>query len=319
MSYELFYWPGIQGRGEFLRLAFEEAGADYIDVARGRGDGRGVKAMTALMGERRVRALRPALPARRPSARLARRQLPRLPRPEARPRAGGRGAPPLRPRPATDDHGLRRRGPRHAPSDLDRPLLRGPEGGSPRANRGVPRPSRPEIFRLLRAGSDRQPGRTGARRRRRAHDRRPVALPDLGRDDLRLPPRFRRSRGTLSASRRARVRGREASQRRPLPRLRPTAAVQRIGHFPALSGTGPDAEERLRTSARTRPAAASDPGPARFTLYFASIDGGSVSASGRSWVGSQLASHCRGSAPSCWLAIGFGRYCAPNTTRPLTA
>lgn len=52
MSYELFYWPGIQGRGEFLRLAFEEAGADYIDVARGRGAGRGVKAMTALMGER---------------------------------------------------------------------------------------------------------------------------------------------------------------------------------------------------------------------------------------------------------------------------
>ena len=46
MSYELFYWPGIQGRGEFLRLAFEEAGADYIDVARGRGAGRGVKAMT---------------------------------------------------------------------------------------------------------------------------------------------------------------------------------------------------------------------------------------------------------------------------------
>ena len=35
MPYELFYWPGIQGRGEFVRLALEEAGADYIDVARG--------------------------------------------------------------------------------------------------------------------------------------------------------------------------------------------------------------------------------------------------------------------------------------------
>jgi glutathione S-transferase len=32
--YELFYWPGIQGRGEFVRLALEEAGADYVDVAR---------------------------------------------------------------------------------------------------------------------------------------------------------------------------------------------------------------------------------------------------------------------------------------------
>jgi glutathione S-transferase len=34
MRYELFYWAGIQGRGEFVRLALEEAGADYVDVAR---------------------------------------------------------------------------------------------------------------------------------------------------------------------------------------------------------------------------------------------------------------------------------------------
>lgn len=34
MAYEFYYWPGIQGRGEFVRLALEEAGADYIDVAR---------------------------------------------------------------------------------------------------------------------------------------------------------------------------------------------------------------------------------------------------------------------------------------------
>nr|WP_314545224.1 glutathione S-transferase [uncultured Massilia sp.] len=31
---ELFYWPTIQGRGEFVRLALEEAGVDYVDVAR---------------------------------------------------------------------------------------------------------------------------------------------------------------------------------------------------------------------------------------------------------------------------------------------
>jgi hypothetical protein len=36
MAYEFYYWPGIQGRGEFVRLALEEAGADYIDVARRR-------------------------------------------------------------------------------------------------------------------------------------------------------------------------------------------------------------------------------------------------------------------------------------------
>jgi len=49
MPYELYYWPGIQGRGEFVRLALEEAGADYVDVARERGPGRGVKALMAML------------------------------------------------------------------------------------------------------------------------------------------------------------------------------------------------------------------------------------------------------------------------------
>jgi glutathione S-transferase len=44
VRYELYYWPTIQGRGEFVRLALEEAGADYVDVARRRGK-RGVPAM----------------------------------------------------------------------------------------------------------------------------------------------------------------------------------------------------------------------------------------------------------------------------------
>ena len=39
MTYELFYWPGLQGRGEFVRLALEEACADYVDVCRVRGTG----------------------------------------------------------------------------------------------------------------------------------------------------------------------------------------------------------------------------------------------------------------------------------------
>ncbi|WP_337270261.1 glutathione S-transferase [Oryzifoliimicrobium ureilyticus] len=37
MSYELYYWDGIQGRGEFVRLALEDAGAEYVDVTRERG------------------------------------------------------------------------------------------------------------------------------------------------------------------------------------------------------------------------------------------------------------------------------------------
>jgi len=38
MRYQLYYWTGIQGRGEFVRLALEDAGADYADVAREQGD-----------------------------------------------------------------------------------------------------------------------------------------------------------------------------------------------------------------------------------------------------------------------------------------
>ena len=53
MRYELYYWPSIQGRGEFIRLALEEAGADYVDVARRPGK-RGVSAMMKLMENRRL-------------------------------------------------------------------------------------------------------------------------------------------------------------------------------------------------------------------------------------------------------------------------
>ena len=37
-EYELYYWPTIQGRGEFVRLALEEAAADWSDVVREAGD-----------------------------------------------------------------------------------------------------------------------------------------------------------------------------------------------------------------------------------------------------------------------------------------
>jgi glutathione S-transferase len=46
MRYELYYWPGIQGRGEYVRLALEEAGASYVDVARTE---RGMAAMMRMM------------------------------------------------------------------------------------------------------------------------------------------------------------------------------------------------------------------------------------------------------------------------------
>jgi glutathione S-transferase len=51
MTYQLHYWPTIQGRGEFVRLALEEAGAAYVDVARSDGDDGGERALMADMGD----------------------------------------------------------------------------------------------------------------------------------------------------------------------------------------------------------------------------------------------------------------------------
>ncbi|MGH6726770.1 MAG: glutathione S-transferase N-terminal domain-containing protein, partial [Pseudolabrys sp.] len=48
MRYQLFYWPEIQGRGEFVRLALEDAGAAYDDVARGKA---GMNKMMAMMND----------------------------------------------------------------------------------------------------------------------------------------------------------------------------------------------------------------------------------------------------------------------------
>ncbi len=52
MRYQLFYWSGIQGRGEFVRLALEDAGAPYDDVGRKSG---GMERMMAMMDGREKR------------------------------------------------------------------------------------------------------------------------------------------------------------------------------------------------------------------------------------------------------------------------
>jgi glutathione S-transferase len=56
MRYELYYWPSIQGRGEFVRLALEEAGADYVDVARRSGRGMGVAALQRFLDDEKLAA-----------------------------------------------------------------------------------------------------------------------------------------------------------------------------------------------------------------------------------------------------------------------
>jgi glutathione S-transferase len=49
MRYELYYWPDIQGRGEFARLVLEEVGAEYVDIGRKRGS----DAVVAALGRKR--------------------------------------------------------------------------------------------------------------------------------------------------------------------------------------------------------------------------------------------------------------------------
>ena len=62
-TYELFYWPEIQGRGEFIRLAFEEAGAAYVDVARLPAEkGGGVPALMSVLAAKGAPGLRPFAP-----------------------------------------------------------------------------------------------------------------------------------------------------------------------------------------------------------------------------------------------------------------
>jgi glutathione S-transferase len=49
MRYELYYWPSIPGRGEFIRLPLEDASADYVDV--GTEPGMGVRAIASWLND----------------------------------------------------------------------------------------------------------------------------------------------------------------------------------------------------------------------------------------------------------------------------
>lgn len=58
ITYELYYWPGVQVRGEFIRLALEEGGARYIEVAASSGARGGVPAILRVLEARGVRRSR---------------------------------------------------------------------------------------------------------------------------------------------------------------------------------------------------------------------------------------------------------------------
>ena len=150
MRYELYYWPEIQGRGEFVRLALEEAGADYIDVARRRGYG--VDAMMKFMhGERGKRP--PYAPPFLKAGKLVIAQTAHDP---AISRAATAAGPAQRSRPAmgasvaTHHHRPGEGNSRHPSPDLDRALLRGSARRGQALHQGVLAPSRAEDARLFR-------------------------------------------------------------------------------------------------------------------------------------------------------------------------
>lgn len=51
MTYELFYWPGLQGRGEFVRLAFEATATPFVEMVLGDGPDQGIDGMLALLDD----------------------------------------------------------------------------------------------------------------------------------------------------------------------------------------------------------------------------------------------------------------------------
>ncbi|VVD89226.1 glutathione S-transferase [Pandoraea morbifera] len=53
MTFELFYWPGLQGRGEFVRLAFEATATPYVEIVRGDSPGQGLDALLHAMDDPR--------------------------------------------------------------------------------------------------------------------------------------------------------------------------------------------------------------------------------------------------------------------------
>ena len=237
MTYELFYWPGIQGRGEFVRLALEAAGAPYVDVARERGAGRGMKAMTAMLEGGAPQTpfappfLRDGAIVVSHVANILHYLGPKLglaPKDEA-----GR----------LFAHGLQLTITDFVAEvhDTHHPISTGlyfeDQKKEAKARSTAFLQHRvPKYLGYFERVLDRQPGGPEARRRRRPHHRRPVAVPGLGGHGLRLPARVRRRGPGLSGARGAGGVGRAASEGRRLSRLGPAHPLQRIGHFPPLSG-----------------------------------------------------------------------------------
>ena len=156
MPYEFYYWPTIQGRGEFVRLALEEAGAEYVDVAR---RPKGMGAMTRLMDSAEKPPFAP--PFLKDGDTIVAQTAAILLYLGAR-----HGLAPKDPEGGLWTHQIQltisdfvaEAHDSHHPVGVG-PLLRGPEGRSPSARRRVPRQPDPEIPELVRDDPGPQSGR----------------------------------------------------------------------------------------------------------------------------------------------------------------
>jgi hypothetical protein len=227
MTYELYYWPGIQGRGEFVRLALEQAGAPYVDVARERGPGRGVAAMTKMLkGD--GGALAPFAPPFLKDGEIVVSHAANILAYLA-PRLGL--APPgeaLR----LFAHGLQ-----VTVTDFV-------EDGGAGARDGLPRPPPAEIPRLFRARAAKQCRRRRPSRRRRADLCRSVAVPAGGGPELRIPQRHGEIRGEVSGAGGPTRQRESAAEDRRLSRFGAPPGLQRGRNLPPLPGAGRESEVR---------------------------------------------------------------------------
>ena len=221
MRIELYYWPSIQGRGEFVRLLLEEAGADYVDVARQKG---GMAAMMKFLeGERAAARCRSR---RRSSvvgdtvvsqtANILAFLAPTLGLvPDD---AAGRAEASQIQLTIADLVG---RGPRHPSSDRGQPLLRGPEGGGEAPRRGFVEDRIPKYLGWLERVLERnRRERRAVAGRRRAHLRRPVGVPGDRGSALRVSQRDGAARAEDPATGGAARSRRGAAAHRRLPRRR---------------------------------------------------------------------------------------------------
>ena len=243
MPYEFYYWPGIQGRGEFVRLALEAAGAPYVDVARERGAGRGVKGLMSMLEG----AAAPQTPFAPPflrdgavvvshAANILHYLGPKLglaPKDEAG-RIFANGLQLTITDLVAEVHDT------HHPISTDLYYEDQKKEAKARTDAFL-RHRAPKYLGYFERVLTDNPGGTRARRRRRPHHRRPVAVSGLGGLGLRLPARVRRRRQALSGGSGSRSLGRGAPERRRLSRLGQTDSLQRIGHFPLLSRARPGA------------------------------------------------------------------------------